>query len=457
MFHLNRKILLFWTASILIIQSSAKAQDIKVYFSKNVDTTLHIGIPPDGWNVRLDSLLATYIDSAQYSVDICIYNMDNTSLGFLSPAIRQAIERGVKFRVITDDGFDDEEVIDSLAAWGITHIDDRFGGGSGYMHCKFFVIDGRDSDTTNDISIVSSSNLTVDNILNDANNTLVIHWYQISYALEGQFDIYWGSSGDIPNADSSDFCADFPDVIQHIFEGDGIACELYFSPQKTQYEDSIFERISSINYEAYFCINRFTRSSDMDDSLKNLYYRGMDLRGVFGYRDNVYYDMLGENDGEDTIYNWNPTLTGYIFTDTISSGVIHSKYLLGDCRHPLSDPFVLTGSMNWSDPGFHTNNECVIIIHDYEVAQKYLAEFGTLYTGPLAKIGESFSPQTKFRIYPNPTRRYIYIDPPSNIELFDIRGRKIGDFTQLIDMNNMPIGIYLMKSKSEWHKILLLR
>ncbi|MCD6594275.1 hypothetical protein J7L68_01180 [bacterium] len=446
-------------ASILIVISNVDAQEVKVYFSKNVDTTLHIGIPPDGWNVRLDSLLAEFIDSAEYSVDICVYNMDNTSLTFLAPAIRQAIDREIKFRVITDDGFDDEEVLDSLGSWGILQIDDGFGSGSSYyMHCKFFIIDGRDDDTTNDISIISSSNLTIQNLERDANNTVVIHWYRVSQALEKQFDVYWGSSGDIPNEDSANFRDNYPDIIQHIFERDDIICELYFSPQKEQYEDSIFKRINSINDEVYFCINRFTRGDEnMDDSLKSLYYHGIDLHGVFGVRDNVYKDMLGENTDRDTIYNWNPTCEYRVFTDTISSGVIHSKYLIGDSRHPLSNPFVLTGSMNWSAPGFHSNNECVLIIHNYEVAQKYLAAFATQYIGSLAQITESFEPPMKLRIYPNPTQNYINIVPQIDFELYDIRGRKIGDFSPPIYLGGMPVGIYLIKNKNEWHKILLLR
>ena len=391
--HINGKI-----ASLFILSTifaTAFAQRIDVYFSKSVDTVLcrELGVEnlPDGWNVRLDSLLAAYIDSAQYSVDMCVYNFDEEALNFLSPAIRDAVGRGVRFRLITDDSFDNFIVEDSLDLWGIPRHDDRFSCSNCKMHCKFFIIDGRDSIHTNDIAIISSSNLTINNLSRDANNTVVAYWSALTQALTTQFEIYWGSSGDEPDIDESDFGDDFPDIIPHIITGDSITCELYFSPQKAQYKDSILNRFASCDYEAYFCINVFTYATDIDDTLRRHFENyGLDLRGVFGGMSatqtwSVYRDMIGTG---DSIRNWDVSPPVYI--DNIEgSGDLHSKYIISDIHHQLSDPFVLTGSMNWSASGFDNNNECVLIIHSYEIAQKFFCEFATRYIeagGSLAEI-----------------------------------------------------------------------
>ncbi|MCD6417596.1 hypothetical protein J7M00_02280 [bacterium] len=452
--HINGKI-----ASLFILSTifaTAFAQRIDVYFSKSVDTVLcrELGVEnlPDGWNVRLDSLLAAYIDSAQYSVDMCVYRWSD-AMPFIIPAIRSALERGIKLRVIVDNRNTSYHIVDSLSELGVSYISGSYPMTSNKMHIKFFVIDGRDTDTTNDVAIISSSNITIDNILNDANNTVVAYWSALTQALTTQFEIYWGSSGDEPDIDESDFGDDFPDIIPHIITGDSITCELYFSPQRPQYEDSILNRISNCDYEVFFCINRFTRKYEyVDDTLQAIFYRGTNVKGVFGYRDNVYYDMLGANTDEDSIYNWNPTLEGYIFPDAISSGVIHSKYLIGDIHHQLSDPFVLTGSMNWSASGFDNNNECVFIIHSYEIAQKFFCEFATRYIeagGSLAEISEIAHRRGKpITIFPNPTQKFIYTDRNLPIKIFDIRGRFLGQFFPPIDISNFPAGRYIIQPDS---------
>ncbi|RKZ30069.1 hypothetical protein DRQ33_08200, partial [bacterium] len=455
--YLIRKIAPILLVSIALI-SSLWGQRIEVYFSQGIDVELcdDLGISPlpDGWNVRLDSLLATLIDSAEYSVDMCVYNFDDEAIDFLSPAIRRAVDRGIKFRLVADyHYFDNEEVIDSLETWDISWINDIFGEhpSSDYMHCKFFVIDGRDSDTTNDIAIVSSSNLTVNNLLRDANNTVVVYWVGLSKELTTQFNIYWGSESDVPNPDSSFFSDDFPDSISHIIPGTDALFELYFSPQKPQYEDSILKKIAFSEHEVFFCANIFTRDNEyIDDTLKSLFYRGVDIRGVFGRRDNVYWDMLGENTGGDTVYNWNPTLSDLIFPDAIS-GIIHSKSIISDVLHPDSDPFVLTGSMNWSDPGFHNNNECVLIIHSYDIAQKYFAEFATRYieAGGILDAITAPSPTAKptVRIFPNPTCYKFDIYPRFPIQLFDLRGNIVGEFNPPVKLQNTPPGKYIVRWK----------
>ncbi|HDG67627.1 MAG TPA: hypothetical protein ENG11_00580, partial [candidate division Zixibacteria bacterium] len=377
MTHTCGKITFLFVLSTAIIV--AVAQPIEVYFSQSVDTSLHIGIPPDGWNVRLDSLLAEYINSAEYSVDFCIYNVDEIVWEFLIPSISEAHSRGIKFRIILDYNIDYLEFFDLLDSMDIPYI---LGLPSRKMHIKMFLIDARDTDTTNDVVIISSSNLTEHNLLLDANNTVVIHWHTLARELLGQFAIYWGDTGDFPNPDNADFSDDYPDTIEHILYGPDAVLEVYFSPQKNYNKERIYEILSSADYEMYFAINIFTRRAEQFETImQDFFYSGGDLKGVFGHIGtgqpySVYKNMTGTS--PDSEYNWE--IYPPVVVDGLpGEGDLHSKYLIGDARHPDSDPFVLTGSMNWSYAGLHTNNECVLIIHNFEVAQKFLAEFATRY------------------------------------------------------------------------------
>jgi len=437
------------------------AQPIEVYFSQFVDTSLHIGIPPDGWNVRLDSLLAEYINTAEYSVDFCIYNVDTTAARFLFPAIRNARSRGVKFRMVFDPEMDYLEFINLLDSLGIHYIYRSLYGGD--MHIKMFLIDARDSDTTNDVVIISSSNLTSSNLLRDANNTVVIQCPSLAGELLKQFAIYWGDTGDVPDTANADFSGEYPDTIEHIIYGPDAMIEVYFSPQKDYNEDRIYEILSSANYEMYFAINIFYYSArNFLTIMQNFFYNGGDLRGVFGglharQRYSVYLGMLGLAD-EDTL-NWE--IHPPVVVDSLpTGGDLHSKYLIGDAHHPDSDPFVLTGSMNWSDRGLHNNNECVLIIHNYEVAQKFLAEFATRYVegggDTLASIPELPAHNEKIvKIFPNPAFDLINIYPPVAAKIYDLSGREIGEFSPPIDVRNLPCGIYFIRTGEDLHKIFI--
>jgi phosphatidylserine/phosphatidylglycerophosphate/cardiolipin synthase-like enzyme len=44
-----------------------------------------------------------------------------------------------------------------------------------------------------------------------------------------------------------------------------------------------------------------------------------------------------------------------------------------------SDPFVITGSMNWSANGEDTNDENTLIIHDAAIANQFYQEFAARY------------------------------------------------------------------------------
>jgi phosphatidylserine/phosphatidylglycerophosphate/cardiolipin synthase-like enzyme len=44
-----------------------------------------------------------------------------------------------------------------------------------------------------------------------------------------------------------------------------------------------------------------------------------------------------------------------------------------------SDPFVITGSMNWSANGEETNDENTLIIHDAAIANQFYQEFAARY------------------------------------------------------------------------------
>ena len=140
--------------------------------------------------------------------------------------------------------------------------------------------------------------------------------------------------------------------------------------------------------------------------------------------------------------NW--LLHPNVYIDALpSAGDLHSKYLIGDPTG--ANPFVLTGSMNWSGNGFYNNNECVLIIENSTVAQKYFSDFAARYTeagGTLSIIEDlttTVTPRPLF--FPNPTSGQV-TRAPANFELFNMRGNCLGIYSAPCDLSFLPAGVY---------------
>lgn len=357
---------------MFLLLVSLLASPITIYFSKSIDPSVSSGVVAKG-NVRLDSVYASLIPKATYSIDLCLYNLTSWEV---TDSIISAHQRGIKIRVITEADHRDNAEFQALEAEGIPVLDDTAGNNSGYgyMHDKFMIADLRDStDTTDDFVVTGSYNVSY--LTSNADNLLVINSHSLCLAYTIEFEEMWGSHTDTPNPNNARFGTNKTDNTPHNFIIDGIPVELYFSPSDNALSH-IIDEVGTADFEMDFCVFCFTRQ-DLSDAMKARYDQGVQVQGVFDAGDwlgqySESRDMTG--DGENP---WNPP--ALVYPDSVS-GYLHHKYMVIDPWEIWDgNPVVVTGSMNWSTRGNFTNDENTLIIHDPQIANLYLQEFVARY------------------------------------------------------------------------------
>ena len=262
------------------------------------------------------------------------------------------------------------------------------------MHNKFVVVDGTWVWT-------GSWNFTVnDTFGSDANRTANIRSGHTNHGIEirstdlaaeytGEFEEMWGSATDTPDIEESDFHSRKEDNTTHEIYVGGKLVEVHFSPSEGALA-RVNEAVSTeADESARFCIYAFSDQT-LTDNLKLLWegstsestgtLTGFKLQGVMesGYW-NQYWsasmDMTARDGDPDQSNKWNNKgLIGFDGEDKL----LHHKYMIVD-EGTESDPFVITGSMNWSANGEDTNDENTLIIHDEAIANQFYQEFAARY------------------------------------------------------------------------------
>lgn len=370
----------FQDLSVPTPQGLGGVRIIRVYFSKSVEADFATTQEADG-GVDLGEKVAARIDSAQYSVDCCVYNL---TLWDVRDALIAALNRGVEVRFITDDTKRGNAEVQALENAGIPVIDDSFGQntGGGIMHNKFLVVDHRLGDDPEDDWVLTGSfNFSYGGNLYDANNVVEFRSSTLAAAYTQEFEEMWGSSTLSPDPADSRFGSRKSDNTPHSFTVDSILIEQYMSPTD-DVTQRILDAIATADYEIFFCIYTFTRQGisdgmkvkwDDDDS-----YPDFRVQAVFDSSQALdpywgqyseYWDLSGQGGGNP----WNPPAE--VFVDGIGNGLLHHKYMIIDGEHPDSDPILITGSHNWTSAAENENDENTLIIHDSNIANLYIQEF----------------------------------------------------------------------------------
>ena len=80
--------------------ASNSSGKIRPYFNYSVDNSFSTGVDAQNIGSAFRDTIAAYIDLAQNTLDICVYNASSV---FLANAINNAYNRGVQVRYIADD------------------------------------------------------------------------------------------------------------------------------------------------------------------------------------------------------------------------------------------------------------------------------------------------------------------------------------------------------------------
>lgn len=268
----------------------------------------------------------------------------------------------------------------------IPRIDDRADGsrGSGLMHHKFMVIDGK-------TTIVTSANWTLSDVFGDfarptsrgnANNLLKIDSVELSQAFTEEFELMWRDRK---------FGVKKPVRPVQQFRIGETLIDLHFSPNSATVP---WEQTS--NGLIAKTLQQSTQSIDFalfvfsDQELVNAIETRTNIRALiepsFAYRSySEALDMLGVALSDNCKWElnnrpWQTPLKTVGVPQLPPGDLLHHKFGIVD-RHTI-----ITGSHNWTLAANRNNDETLLIIRNPTVAAHYQREFDRLYANSILGI-----------------------------------------------------------------------
>ena len=398
--------------------ASNSSGKIRPYFNYSVDNSFSTGVDAQNIGSAFRDTIAAYIDLAQNTLDICVYNASSV---FLANAINDAYNRGVQVRYIADD--DAQNLMLPNLDPNIPVVI-RDPSPAGIMHNKFIIVD---ANSVNNSWVMGGSTNWTDpsNLLNDYNNIIFIQDQAIAKAYTLEFEEMWGGVFGTHKLDNT----------PHKFNLNGVNVEVYFSPSDRT-TSKILDLIKTANQSVEFGLLSFTRD-DLGDAIINQDIQfGVNVRGIIESKNS-------SNGGEyDNLVAANVNVRSH-------EGVTHQfhhKYLIVDANLTMSNPAVLTGSHNWSNNAENNSDENTIIIYDHTISNIYLQEFEERWSELSTTSINDYS-DTKLSIYPNPSNQVVFIDSENeikNISVFTAEGKLIKT-TKDISITIENSGVYFIK------------
>ncbi|MFK8007351.1 MAG: phospholipase D-like domain-containing protein [Saprospiraceae bacterium] len=425
--------------TLVMATASNSSGKMNVYFNHSVDhavATDELAI----YTPNIVDTIISYIDLAQQSLDITMYEAENQEI---VDAINAAYDRGVTVRVISD--FDDmtsNETFDNLNS-NISYLE---GNTNGIMHDKFFIIDREDVD--NSWVLTGSMNHTVNNLGWDYNNIITIQDQSLARAYTLEFQEMWGGDDAQFNLANSKFGNEKSDNTPHHFSINNIPVELYFSPTDGTAQ-RITKAIDAAENELAFAVLVFTENA-LGTAVKNAYDRGVATQGIIDYVEfsGSEYNYLLDNNIDVQDYQNDD---GSQWPD---GPTLHHKYAIIDYAQGSATPLLITGSHNWSASANSIHDENTLLIYDHTLANIYYQEFSARFQGFTdAANNLKIDP---LKISPNPFVEQLNFEVPENGNLVvsDLAGRiifqqKINVGSNHLDTENWMSGIYFVKFVGE--------
>lgn len=444
--------------------ASQSTGDIKVFFNRTVDASFsRNGAVPFVTN-DMAQVIADYINKAQVSVDVSIYNANSAGAAKIATALNNAQTRGVQVRYIF--GGESANTANTLIPT-ILKMRDRNTTGDAALqrtgtgnHNKFVVIDP--NSTLNSYVITGSGNYTDNNLFTDPNNFLVIQDQTLARAYRAEFDEMWGE-GPVSLAN--------PDRQKKSRLG---AQKIKNTPSKFIIGDRVVELAFSPSDKTTNTIRKAIYSADNDVRFGLLLITSDDLRTPLDSMQNVGWDVKGLIDDENAVAETSPLVQGSDFVWLRDKGVnvnayvsstsqLHHKYVVIDAVRTNSDPLVVTGSHNWSSGAETSNDENTLIIHDAKIANMYRQEFGQRWfeaTGirdAYVLALDELTNEKSAVIYPNPSQGSFKIqfdrvlNSETHVRIVDLQGKVLESKTldvndsQLEMETNLPKGMYVLQ------------
>ena len=439
--------------AVPMITASLSSGVIKNFFNRTVDATL--ALPGNAAVTMLNGAapdtLVRYINRATQTLDIAIYNWNNTTI---LNAVNAAKTRGVQVRVIYEDDNANVSVGQLLSTIPRIARPAQVGSsGSSIMHNKFVIIDA-ESPTPNVPWVwTGSMNWTPAQLSTDANNVIAIQDQALARVYTAEFNEMWGSNTATPGTIL--FGSRKTDNTPHFLNIGGKLVESYFSPTDNV-NARLLTAIASADNDLHFESMLITRA-DLGRAIANQ----VTLRGITGCSDGLVNDTSGTAGYAFRLLQAGLGSRLLIKRANSGFGIMHHKTLIVDAGASQSDPTVFVGSHNWTASADTENDENTLVVHDDRVTNRYYQE----YAARIAEQNGGFTvcrlvlatragtvQATTLQAYPNPARGSFNLHLTSStartatIVLRDVTGRVVLTQTQPLTGNDLTIDATMLKS-----------
>jgi phosphatidylserine/phosphatidylglycerophosphate/cardiolipin synthase-like enzyme len=292
----------------------------------------------------LDEKLAAFINTAQVSVDMAIYQLD---LPNVTQAMLDAKKRGATVRVVTDiDILNDPKENPSFKQLEQAGVQIVGGNPNAIMHDKFVVVDGQAVWT-------GSWNFTTNDTYRYNNNGILIQSPELARNYIVTFEKMFKNQQFGPQRKAGG-------TTPGLTIG-GVTVENYFAPED-KVAEKIIARLKKAQTTMDFMAFSFT-DDDIGQVVMDRAKAGVKVRGVFEKTgsETTFSEYGGmKAAGLDVLQDGNPYL-------------MHHKVFIVDGQT------VILGSFNFSQNAENENDENLLIVDDATLAQAFEAEFGRVY------------------------------------------------------------------------------
>ena len=130
------------------------------------------------------------------------------------------------------------------------------------------------------------------------------------------------------------------------------------------------------------------------------------------------------------------------------------EYAIGDYMESSSNPWVITGSHNWTASAESTNDENTLIIYDHEIANWYYQEYTQRVMDNSTGLEEELG--VEISLFPNPTNDALTLNVKSSgiWKVIDALGATVLDGraqsgANALEMSGLAAGTYVLQVISE--------
>lgn len=287
----------------------------------------------------IDSALARAIDKTRASLDIAVFDLDNSTI---ADAILAAHRRGVAVRIVTDDehGLHNEDSdLPRLREAGVPLIDD---GRSALMHNKFMILDERTIWT-------GSMNYTINGAYRHNNNVFALDDARAVAAYQAEFEeMFLRGEFGVRSTD---------DGLRSFALGTG-EVSVIFGAESDEIS-ALLNEISQARESIHFMTFVFSLEDLALAMLRQTEEHDVRVRGIFERRSSLAdWSVLPE------LY-----CAGAGVRQDGNTNYLHHKVII------IDEGTVIAGSFNFSGSAARSNDENLLIIRHPEIAALYLDEW----------------------------------------------------------------------------------